>query len=85
MAGRIGALAKCELRSFIRFLQANGWFVENDQRSCFWSDFMRLRRAILTSGDVFIHNNTHPHSAAPSSFWSNLNASCLIIRRIAPT
>ncbi|GBL84427.1 hypothetical protein AVEN_117188-1 [Araneus ventricosus] len=39
MAGRTDDLAKCELRSVIQFLQAEGWFVENDQCSCLLSDF----------------------------------------------
>ncbi|GBM03057.1 hypothetical protein AVEN_14566-1 [Araneus ventricosus] len=38
-AGRIDAPAKCELHSAVRFLQAEGWFVENDRCSCFLSDF----------------------------------------------
>ncbi|GBN47147.1 hypothetical protein AVEN_91086-1 [Araneus ventricosus] len=63
MAGRIHAPAKCELRSFIRFLQAEGWVVENDQCSCLMSNFTRLQTAILTSGDVLIHDNTRHHSA----------------------
>ncbi|GBN23615.1 hypothetical protein AVEN_15337-1 [Araneus ventricosus] len=39
MVGRIDASAKCELRSVNRFFQAEGWFVENDQFSCFLSHF----------------------------------------------
>ncbi|GBM63233.1 hypothetical protein AVEN_145939-1 [Araneus ventricosus] len=39
MAGRIDAPAKCELRIVIRFLQAEGWFIEDDQCSCFLPDF----------------------------------------------
>ncbi|GBM43110.1 hypothetical protein AVEN_222166-1 [Araneus ventricosus] len=62
MAGRINVPAKCEVRSFTRFLQTEDWFMENDQCSCFLSDFKRLRRAILTSGDVLIHDITRPHS-----------------------
>ncbi|GBM97468.1 hypothetical protein AVEN_176927-1 [Araneus ventricosus] len=38
MASRTDDPAKCELRSVIRFLQAEGWFMENDQCSCFFSD-----------------------------------------------
>ncbi|GBO28253.1 hypothetical protein AVEN_138735-1, partial [Araneus ventricosus] len=41
---------------------AEGWFADNDKRSCFLSDFTGLRRAILTLGDVFIHDNTRPHN-----------------------
>ncbi|GBL85292.1 hypothetical protein AVEN_222756-1 [Araneus ventricosus] len=39
MAGRIDAPVKCELCRVIRFLQAEGWFEENDQCSCFLSSF----------------------------------------------
>ncbi|GBN31836.1 hypothetical protein AVEN_88678-1 [Araneus ventricosus] len=39
MAGGIVPPAKCELRSVIRFLQAEGCFVENDQCIYFLSDF----------------------------------------------
>ncbi|GBN75282.1 hypothetical protein AVEN_141478-1 [Araneus ventricosus] len=63
MSGRIDAPAKCELRSDIRLFQAKDWFVENDQCSCFLSDFTRMRRALPTSGDVLIRDNTRPHSA----------------------
>ncbi|GBL81059.1 hypothetical protein AVEN_83135-1 [Araneus ventricosus] len=64
MAGRIDAPAKCELRSVIRFLEAEGWFVEDDRCSCFLLDFtMTLRRAILTSGVFLIHGNACPHGA----------------------
>ncbi|GBL77480.1 hypothetical protein AVEN_41865-1 [Araneus ventricosus] len=38
-------LPKCELHSVIRFLQAEGWFVENDQCSCFLSDFARTAKS----------------------------------------
>ncbi|GBN54584.1 Histone-lysine N-methyltransferase SETMAR, partial [Araneus ventricosus] len=58
----IDAPAKYELRSFIRFLQAEGWFVENDQCSYFLSVYTRLGRVILISGVVLIHDNTRPHS-----------------------
>ncbi|GBM49854.1 hypothetical protein AVEN_64386-1 [Araneus ventricosus] len=63
MAGRNDALSKCELRNFIRFLQAEGWFADNDKRICFLSNFTGRRKAILTPGDVFIHDNTRPHNA----------------------
>ncbi|GBM50532.1 hypothetical protein AVEN_160751-1 [Araneus ventricosus] len=39
MAGRNDAPAKCELRNVIRCLQAEGWFVENDQCNYLLSDF----------------------------------------------
>ncbi|GBN00116.1 hypothetical protein AVEN_84473-1 [Araneus ventricosus] len=45
MAGGIDAPAKCELRSVISFLQAEGWFVENDQCSCFLSDLMMTSKS----------------------------------------
>ncbi|GBM17180.1 hypothetical protein AVEN_153288-1 [Araneus ventricosus] len=63
MAGRIDTPAKCELSSFIFFRQAEGLYGENYQYSCFLQDFTRLRRVILTSGDVLIHDNASPHSA----------------------
>ncbi|GBM98796.1 Zonadhesin [Araneus ventricosus] len=67
MASRNDAPAKCELRSIIRFLQAEGWFMENAAVqlnaavSC--QTLRRLRRAILTSEVVLIHANVHSHSA----------------------
>ncbi|GBM08242.1 hypothetical protein AVEN_82929-1 [Araneus ventricosus] len=63
MTSRIDAPTKCELRSVVRFLQAEGWFVENDQCCCLFQTLRRMRRAILTSGVVFIHDNARPHSA----------------------
>ncbi|GBO19026.1 hypothetical protein AVEN_22424-1 [Araneus ventricosus] len=39
MAGRTDAPAKCELRNGIHFLRVEGWFVEDDQCSCFLSNF----------------------------------------------
>ncbi|GBO32474.1 hypothetical protein AVEN_182862-1 [Araneus ventricosus] len=61
MADRIDSLAKCELLSAIRFSKAESWFVEKDQFSCFLSDFTKLRRPILTSGVVLIHDNVRFH------------------------
>ncbi|GBM63761.1 hypothetical protein AVEN_43373-1 [Araneus ventricosus] len=61
MANRIDSPAKCELRSAIRFSIAEGWFVEKDQFSYFLSDFTKLRRPILTSGVVLIHDNARFH------------------------
>ncbi|GBL82672.1 hypothetical protein AVEN_263741-1 [Araneus ventricosus] len=63
MASRTDAPAKCKLRSVIRVLQAEGWFLENDQCSCFLSRFKRLRRDILTSGVVLNHDNSRSYSA----------------------
>ncbi|GBO32348.1 hypothetical protein AVEN_214688-1 [Araneus ventricosus] len=59
MAHGIDAPAKCELRSVIRFLQAEGWFTENDQCSCF---LRLLRRAILIFKVVLIHDSARRHS-----------------------
>ncbi|GBL86055.1 hypothetical protein AVEN_89105-1 [Araneus ventricosus] len=54
--GRIHAPAKCELRSVTRFLQAEGclWKAIIAAESC--QTLRRLRRAVLTSGVVFIHD-----------------------------
>ncbi|GBM77680.1 hypothetical protein AVEN_22393-1 [Araneus ventricosus] len=49
--------------SVIRFLQAEDWFVENDQCSCLLRIFRQLQRTILTSGDILIQNNFRPHIA----------------------
>ncbi|GBN59377.1 hypothetical protein AVEN_195847-1 [Araneus ventricosus] len=59
MAGRIDTPAKCELVIFSSFKQKVYYY----QYSCFLQVFTRLRRVILTSGDVLIHDNAHPHSA----------------------
>ncbi|GBM19690.1 hypothetical protein AVEN_199858-1 [Araneus ventricosus] len=83
MAGRIDAPAKCELRSVILFLQAEGWFVEI---SCISQTLRRLRKFILTSGVVLIHDNARPHSAVVTQqLLEQFKWSCLITRRIAPT
>ncbi|GBO29749.1 hypothetical protein AVEN_73165-1 [Araneus ventricosus] len=58
IAGRIHAPTKCKLCSVICFLQAEGWFAAV---SC--QTLQQLGRAILTSGIVLIHDNTHSRSA----------------------
>ncbi|GBN14515.1 hypothetical protein AVEN_13738-1 [Araneus ventricosus] len=42
---------------------AEVWFVEKNQCSCFLSDFTRLRRIFRTFGFVLIHDNARRHSA----------------------
>ncbi|GBM38582.1 hypothetical protein AVEN_71688-1 [Araneus ventricosus] len=61
MAGRINTPAKCVFRSTIRFLQADGWLVENDRCSCLLSDF--TTKSIMASRVIFIHDNARPHNA----------------------
>ncbi|GBN03122.1 hypothetical protein AVEN_98388-1 [Araneus ventricosus] len=60
MACRIVDPVKCELRSVIRFLQAEGWFVG---ASVYCQTLRRLQGAILTSGVVLIHDNALPNNA----------------------
>ncbi|GBM99168.1 hypothetical protein AVEN_122508-1 [Araneus ventricosus] len=45
MADRIDASSKCELRSIICFHQAEVWFVEDDQHSCFSSEFTTIAKS----------------------------------------
>ncbi|GBL95701.1 hypothetical protein AVEN_659-1 [Araneus ventricosus] len=56
-------LAKCELRIVIRFFQAEGWFVKNDQCSCFLSDFKTTAKSHSDFWSCS-HDNSRPHSAA---------------------
>ncbi|GBM09672.1 hypothetical protein AVEN_186389-1 [Araneus ventricosus] len=42
MAGKIFTPAKCEFRSVICFLQAEGWFVDRVQCSCVLSGFTMI-------------------------------------------
>ncbi|GBM67880.1 hypothetical protein AVEN_150307-1 [Araneus ventricosus] len=85
MAGIIDVSAKCKLRSVILFLQAEGWFVENDYCSCFCQT-LRLQRAILTSGVALTLDNSRPHSVVViQQLLERLNGTRLITRRIAPT
>ncbi|GBM89818.1 hypothetical protein AVEN_166481-1 [Araneus ventricosus] len=62
MADRIEAPSKCELRSVILFLQGEGWFVEDDQCSCFLLDFTTTAKS---RSDFWScpHSNSRPHSA----------------------
>ncbi|GBN08099.1 hypothetical protein AVEN_273850-1 [Araneus ventricosus] len=62
MASRTDAPAKSELLSVIRFLRAEGWFMENDQCSCFFSDLMMNP----TSGVDLIHGNARRYCKASS-------------------
>ncbi|GBN51410.1 hypothetical protein AVEN_64938-1 [Araneus ventricosus] len=67
MASKTDAPAMCELRSVIRFLEAEGWVMDIAVVSC--RTLRRLRRTILTFGVVFIHDNVRPHSAiVPQQF-----------------
>ncbi|GBM69954.1 hypothetical protein AVEN_210605-1 [Araneus ventricosus] len=63
IAGRIDAPTKCELRSVIRFFtqKVGLWKTIDAAVSC--QTLRQLRRALLTSGVVLIHDSTRPHSA----------------------
>ncbi|GBM83215.1 hypothetical protein AVEN_58295-1 [Araneus ventricosus] len=60
MAGRIDAPAKCELPSVKCFLQAERWFMGNEQCSCSLLDLTMTVKS--HSGVVLIHDNARPHS-----------------------
>ncbi|GBM98740.1 hypothetical protein AVEN_108069-1 [Araneus ventricosus] len=62
MAGRNDVLAKCKLRSVIRFRHAEGWCMGNEQCNC-GQTLRRLRRTILTSVIVLIQDKACSHSA----------------------
>ncbi|GBL80980.1 hypothetical protein AVEN_83073-1 [Araneus ventricosus] len=62
MASRTDAPAKCEFRSVICFLQAEGWKTMNAAVSC--QTLRRLRRGHSDFWSCLIHDNAHPHSAA---------------------
>ncbi|GBO09860.1 hypothetical protein AVEN_153858-1 [Araneus ventricosus] len=55
MASKTDAPAKCELRSIIRFLQAQGWLIKKDQCSCFLS-------VLLMTGKSPSDFRSFPHS-----------------------
>ncbi|GBN43857.1 hypothetical protein AVEN_10999-1 [Araneus ventricosus] len=63
IADRINAPSKCELCSFTRFIQAKGWFVENDQCSCFLSDLTTTTKSHSDFWSCLIHDKARPHSA----------------------
>ncbi|GBM35467.1 hypothetical protein AVEN_73263-1 [Araneus ventricosus] len=61
MAGRIDAPVK--LRSFIRFHEAESWFVEKDQWSCFSPDFTTIAKSHSEFLSCLIHDNALPHNS----------------------
>ncbi|GBM23816.1 hypothetical protein AVEN_32737-1 [Araneus ventricosus] len=60
MAGRIDASVKSNLRSFIRFHEAESWFVEKDQWSCFFSDFTMIAKSHSEFLSCLIHDKRPP-------------------------
>ncbi|GBO31155.1 hypothetical protein AVEN_54495-1 [Araneus ventricosus] len=80
MAGVSDGLAKCELYNVFAFLKQKVGLWKTIDAAIFCQTLRRLRRAILTSGVVLIHDNACPHSGVViQSFWNSLKGTCLIL------
>ncbi|GBN76235.1 hypothetical protein AVEN_76866-1 [Araneus ventricosus] len=70
MAGRIDAPAKNEFRSVFLFFKQKVDLRKTIIATVYCKTLRQLRRAILTSGVVFIHDNACPQSAVLTQQFS---------------